>query len=173
MPVTLAAADLSALLACGEPVTLLDVRWALGDPHGRDHFRDGHLPGAVFVDLDAELSAPPSAAAGRHPLPDAAHLQEAARRWGVRRDRLVVAYDDSGNTAAARAWWLLRWGGVADVRILDGGLPAWEQAGGELVAGDETAPEAGTVVLSPGNMPTIDADGAASWQGLLLDARAG
>lgn len=82
----LAGADeVQALLGAGSPVTLLDVRWALGDSNGYQHYVDGHLPGAVFVDLDRELAAPASAAAGRHPLPTPADLQAAARRWGCSR----------------------------------------------------------------------------------------
>lgn len=90
----------------------------------------------MFVDLDAELAAPPSPGEGRHPLPDVGALQAAARRWGISDGQTVVAYDATGNLAAARAWWLLRWAGVADVRLLDGGLAAWD---GELRTGDERA----------------------------------
>lgn len=152
---------------------LLDVRWALGDPDGPQHYLDGHIPGAVFVDLETELAAPPSPARGRHPLPEFTHLQKCARSWGLRAGQPVVVYDATGGMAAARAWWLLRWAGVADVRILDGGLPAWQRAGGDLATGSEPDPAAGDVVLTSGNMPVIDADGAAGWDGLLLDARAG
>ena len=92
---------------------LLDVRWALGDDRGRERYLAGHLPGAVYVDLDTELADPPSPRAGRHPLPSVQRLQSAARRWGVRTGAPVVAYDAGGGTAAARAWWLLRWAGPA------------------------------------------------------------
>ncbi|MGY1715480.1 sulfurtransferase [Geodermatophilus sp. SYSU D01106] len=170
MSVLVRAAD---LLAGPRPV-LLDVRWALGDPHGRERYRAGHLPGAVFADLDTELAAPASAAQGRHPLPAVADLQAAARRWGIRSGSAVVAYDATGGLAAARAWWLLRWGGLADVRLLDGGLDAWGAAGGELETGD-VVPEPGDVVLTGGGMPTLTADEAAALPasgGVLLDARA-
>lgn len=158
----------------GRPPALLDVRWALGDPHGHDRYRAGHLPGAVFVDLDAELAGPPSAEAGRHPLPAVADLQAAARRWGVRTGQTVVAYDDSGSLAAARAWWLLLWGGVTDVALLDGGLAAWRAAGLPLEEG-EVLPEPGDVELSGGALPVLDADATAALAagGLVLDARAG
>ena len=135
MDVLISAEELARL----SDVTLLDVRWAIGDPHGREHYVAAHLPGAVFVDMATELAAPPSASAGRHPLPAVSDLQRAARRWGVRRGRPVVIYDATSGLAAARAWWLLRWGGVSDVRILDGGLPAWS---GPLEAGEVT-PEPG------------------------------
>ncbi|WP_405498831.1 sulfurtransferase [Nocardia sp. NBC_00511] len=166
--------ELAELLAGDSArVRLLDVRWALGDPDGPQHYLDGHIPGAVFVDLETELADPPSAAKGRHPLPDLAHLQKYARSWGLCDGDTVVVYDATGGMAAARAWWLLRWAGLADVRILDGGLPAWERAGAKVVAGEEPDPTPGTVVLTPGHLPTIDADTAAGWDGLLLDARAG
>ena len=162
--------ELRETIGRGDAPTLLDVRWALGDPHGHDHYRAGHIPGAVYVDLDTELAAPPSPAGGRHPLPDLEALQAAARRWGVRNRKPVVVYDDNGGTAAARAWWLLRWGGLTDVRILDGALNSWT---GELSTGDET-PEPGDVGLSDGHLPTLTADEAANLAGkaVLLDARA-
>jgi len=154
-------------------VRLLDVRWALGDPDGPQHYLDGHIPGAVFVDLETELAAPPSPAAGRHPLPKVAVLQRCARSWGLCEGDPVVVYDAAGGTAAARAWWLLRWAGIADVRLLDGGLPAWTAAGRELSTGAEPDPEPGDVNFTGGVLPVIDARGAARWHGTLLDARAG
>src|SRR5690606_3012870 len=137
-------------------VRLLDVRWALDDPDGPQHYLSGHIPGAVFVDLETELAAPPSPAAGRYPLPKAAVLERCARSWGVCQGDSVVVYDASGGAAAARAWWLLRWGGIADVRLLDGGLPAWTAAGHELAVGAEPDPEPGDVRLAGGALPVID-----------------
>ena len=172
--VLIEAVALAGALASDEPPVLLDVRWALGRTDGHEQYLAGHLPSAVYVDLDTELAAPPSPEAGRHPLPDVAALEAAARRWGVREGSSVVAYDASGGTSAARAWWLLRWAGVGDVRLLDGGLDAWTAAGLSLESG-QVVPESGDVVLRPGALPTIDADAAASWarDGALLDARAG
>lgn len=157
----------------GCPV-LLDVRWALGMTDGHDQYRAGHLPGAVYVDLEAELAAPGAPAAGRHPLPSGAAFQHAARHWGVSADSRVVVYDAVGGTSAARAWWLLRYFGVEDVRILDGGLAAWTADGRALERGEVT-PEPGDVVVRPGGMPVLDADDAAALaggEGVLLDARA-
>lgn len=152
--------------------TLLDVRWALGDPHGREHHLEAHLPGAVYVDMNAELAALATAVAGRHPLPAIADLQAAARRWGVRSDRPVVVYDATGGLAAARAWWLLRWGGHPDVRILDGGLAAWTAAGRPVESGPVAA-EPGDVELTPGHLPVLEIDDVPGFDGVLLDARAG
>ncbi|GAB4084319.1 sulfurtransferase [Myceligenerans cantabricum] len=158
----------------GVPV-LLDVRWALGMTDGAEQYRAGHLPGAVYVDLETELAAPASPSAGRHPLPSASAFQAAARRWGVREDSRVVVYDGVGGTSAARAWWLLRYYGSDDVRILDGGLDGWTAAGYALEVGRVTA-EPGDLVARPGGMPVLDAADAAELadgDGVLLDARAG
>ncbi|MFC4034830.1 sulfurtransferase [Streptomyces polygonati] len=174
-PVLVPAAELLAETAGDRPPVLLDVRWALGDPDGRGHYRRGHIPTAVYVDLDTELASPAGPSGGRHPLPDPAALQRHARRWGITADRPVVVYDDAGGLAAARAWWLLRWAGVADVRLLDGSLAAWRAAGGPLAEGEETAAAPGDIVLSPGRLPVLTADRAAELPsyGVLLDARAG
>ncbi len=167
--------ELAELLAAGRRPHLLDVRWRLGGPPGRDEYRAGHIPGAVYVDLDDELAAPAGPGVGRHPLPPPADLEAAARSWGLRAGDPVVAYDDAGNLSAARAWWLLRWAGVEDVRLLDGGLAAWRAAGLPVATGDEGA-EPGDIELKAGQLPTVDPDGAAALVaagGLLLDARAG
>jgi len=168
------ARDLANEQAGVRPPVLLDVRWKLGDADGARHHEAGHLPGAVYVDLDSELAGPIGTRTGRHPLPEIDGLQAAARRWGVRTGDAVVAYDDNAGQSAARAWWLLRWAGLADVRILDGGLAAWTAAGFDLETGP-VVPAAGDVELSPGHLPVLDADAAATMagQGRLLDARAG
>ncbi|MER7438774.1 rhodanese-like domain-containing protein, partial [Pseudonocardia alni] len=132
---------------------VLDVRWRLAGPPGRADHGAHRVPGAVFVDLDTELSAGPArpGPGGRHPLPEPAALQEVLRRAGIRDeagDQLVVAYDDLDGSVAARAWWLLRWAGVAPgrVRVLDGGFAGW-QAARLPVAG--TGPGAGTPEPEP------------------------
>jgi len=169
-PVVIGAEELYRRVAEPEPPLLLDVRWALGDPNGAEHYRAGHLPGAVYVDLDTELAGPPGA--GRHPLPPVDQLQAAARRWGLSQGRSVVVYDNTGGLAAGRAWWLLRWAGVPDVRLLDGGLAAWRAAGYAEGTGAARTRAAGDVVLRGGHLPTITADEAAAWSGTLFDARA-
>jgi thiosulfate/3-mercaptopyruvate sulfurtransferase len=152
-------------------VALLDVRWRLGGPPGIEAYRRGHLPGAVFVDLDRDLAAPPGAG-GRHPLPDAPDFQAAMRRAGVRRDDLVVVYDDADATAAARAWWTLRYFGHERVRVLDGGYHAWVEAG-QPVTTEAPDVEEGDFTATPGHLPLLDADGAlaVAKDGVLLDAR--
>lgn len=166
--------DLAATLSGPNPPVLLDVRWRLGGPPGHEEYLTGHIPGAVFVDLDRELALPPEVRRpedGRHPLPLPDALEADLRRWGICDGSAVVAYDDSGNTAAARAWWLLRWAGVEDVRLLDGGLSAWMAAGG-AVATDEVEATPGSATVRPGSLPTVGVEALEAWTGTLLDARA-
>lgn len=169
----ISARELAALLNRGATVRLLDVRWRLDRPDGRAEYLEGHLPGAVYVDLDHELASHGRPEDGRHPLPTRDALERAARRWGLRDGDTVVAYDDAGGLAAARAWWLLSHAGVADVRVLDGGLSAWTREGLPLEAGD-VEPEPGDVVLHDVTEGVAGIDDAAAWpgRGVLLDVRA-
>ncbi|MET0740663.1 MAG: sulfurtransferase [Candidatus Nanopelagicales bacterium] len=162
--------DLHVLLA-QDNLVLLDVRWRLQGPPGRESYAAGHLPRAVFVDLDAVLAGP-AGDGGRHPLPDPADFEAAMRHAGVRSTSRVVAYDDGDLVPAARAWWLLRWSGHDAVQVLDGGYAAWTGAG--LPTTQEVFdPTPGDVVVAPGAMPVVDADDAArlATEGVLVDAR--
>ncbi|MEU5787262.1 sulfurtransferase [Micromonospora purpureochromogenes] len=166
--------QLAAALAEPDPPTLLDVRWRLTGPPGREDYAAGHLPGAVFVDLDTALCGPPGAA-GRHPLPDPAALQAVLRAAGVRAGHPVVVYDGGDGMAAARAWWTLRWAGHRPVRLLHGGWPAW-LAAGLPVSTEVPAPPPGDVTVRPGALPVLDTAAAAALaaadEGVLLDVRA-
>ncbi|NGO79821.1 sulfurtransferase [Streptomyces sp. YC504] len=178
MNAIISAAELASESKGQYPPVLLDVRWQLtlakaaGEPSfdGRAAYAAGHIPGAVYVDLDTALAGP-AGTGGRHPLPDLEVFAEAMRAAGVRQDRPVVVYDGGQSWAAARAWWLLRWAGHPSVRVLDGGLAAWD---GELST-EPPSVEPGDFVPRPGAVPLLDADGAAALarEGLLLDARAG
>lgn len=167
-------AGLDDLLGSERPPIVLDIRWRLDAPDGREAYRSGHIPGAVYVSLDDELAGHGEPADGRHPLPAAAEFEAAARRWGLNDGDTVVVYDDWQSFGAARAWWMLTDAGVADVRLLDGGLGSWRTAGLPLETGD-VEPEAGTVTLHPGHLPqlTIDEAAALPAHGALLDVRAG
>jgi thiosulfate/3-mercaptopyruvate sulfurtransferase len=175
------ANELAALLneaaSGGAPVRVLDVRWSLGGPAGLPFYEGGHIPGAVYVDLDTELARHGEPHEGRHPLPATDDFQKTARSWGLNDGETVVVYDNWNSLAAGRAWWLLRYMGAADVRVLDGALPAWMAAGHPLAAGsdDMTNVTTGTITLSAGHEPVLTADDAASLgeTGVLLDARAG
>ncbi|MDT0531614.1 sulfurtransferase [Micromonospora sp. DSM 115977] len=168
------AGRLAVELGQPDPPTLLDVRWRLVGAPGREDYAAGHLPGAVFVDLDTALCGPPGPA-GRHPLPDAAALQAALRAAGVRAGRPLVVYDGGDGMAAARAWWTLRWAGHRPVRLLHGGFPAW-LAAGLPVSTEVPTPQPGDVEVRPGALPVLDAAQAARLaaadDGVLLDVRA-
>ncbi|MCX4765530.1 sulfurtransferase [Streptomyces sp. NBC_01275] len=178
MNAIISASELASDLTGANPPVVLDVRWQLtlakaaGEPpfDGRAAYAAGHVPGAVYVDLDRELAGTPGTG-GRHPLPDVTEFGAAMRRAGVSAGRPVVVYDGGQGWAAARAWWLLCWTGHPDVRVLDGGLPTWE---GELSV-DVPAPLEGDFAPTPGAVGLLDADAAAALagSGVLFDARAG
>jgi len=153
--------------------TLLDVRWSLGDPGGYDAYLGGHLPGAVYVDLESELSGPPGLG-GRHPLPAAEVFAEAMRHVGVTDQRQVVVYDGGSGLGAARLWWLLSDAGHRLVRVLDGGYAGWIAAGRPIEAGDVT-PKRGTFMPEPGHRQVVDTEGVIQHLrdgGALYDVRA-
>lgn len=157
----------------GSRLVLLDVRYEVGRSDGEERYLEGHIPGAVFVDLETELAAPPSAEEGRHPLPTPEQLQRAAQRWGVTNESVVVMYDDWSSFAAARAWWLLVHAGLHDVRILDGGLSAWRDSGRPLEVGQRVVTPS-SVELDWGNLRELRADDVEPFAaaGVLIDARA-
>lgn len=164
--------ELSDLREQGAPVRVIDVRWRLDRPDGRAEYLGGHVPGAVYVPLDSELSTHGAPSEGRHPLPSTQTLQAATRRWGVDDGDLVIAYDDAKGLAAARAWWLLRQAGV-DVRVLEGGFRGWLAAGFDVDT-DDVIPQAGNATLQEIGADALTIDEAAAFpaSGVLLDVRA-
>ena len=152
-------------------MTVLDIRYRMGGgPSGPGEYSLGHVPGAAYVDLDTELAAAPGAG-GRHPLPDTAQFEAAMRRAGVREDRPVVVYDDWTGLGAGRAWWLLRFHGHHDTRLLDGGWSAWVVDGGEVERGVNINAEPGDFTARPGQLPVVEADRVLGVP-VLVDARA-
>ncbi len=169
----ISATELEELIASGSiSLTILDIRWQLATGADRDAYERGHIPGASFIDLDTQLAAPPGRG-GRHPLPEPGQFAADMRAVGVNEDCPVVVYDAENASAAARAWWLLRYFGHRQVAVLNGGLASWVSEGFPLAtAVPESAP--GDFIARPGGMPVLDADGAAAvaQRGVLLDARA-
>jgi len=151
-------------------LVIADVRWYLDDRSGRHAYDAGHVPGAVFVDLDTDLAGPPSFTGGRHPLPDPVEFSRTMSRLGIGDTHRVVAYDDVGGAIAARMWWMLD---VMDVpaAILDGGIGAWE---GQLST-DATEPVRSCFTTRPwpvDRVVTADQIGPTSGSdALVLDAR--
>jgi thiosulfate/3-mercaptopyruvate sulfurtransferase len=163
--------ELVGLLDARQPVVLLDVI----DERGVAPEDRPKIPGALSVHLATDFSGKPTAASGKRPLPDIHDLASKVRSWGISRDATVVVFDNSSGAQASRAWWTLRWAGLANVRVLDGGFQAWTAA--NLPQSNHIATRAGLAgdaALTPGCMPTIDADHAANLakDSRLLDARA-
>ena len=163
--------QLRGLMEGDNPPSILAMQ-SVNPYTGRVSDRARRVPGAVDAEVYTEFAGPASRKDGQRPLPDINALQACARRWGLRHDRTVIVYDDDRNMTAARAWWVLRWAGLADVRVLDGGLAAWQAAGMPLAYAPDL-PTPSTITLSPGNMPELDAAGAKhlARAGILLDAR--
>jgi thiosulfate/3-mercaptopyruvate sulfurtransferase len=169
----IAAEELAELLTPSNPAaTVLDVRWQLPTGADRHGYLEGHIPGAVFVDLDRQLADPPGQR-GRHPLPSAERFTAGMRAAGVSGGQPVIVYDESTSMAAARAWWLLRYFGHPEVAVLDGGLHAWAVAGRPLQT-ESPSTKGGDFVARPGGMPIVEADdvGDVAARGVLIDARA-
>jgi thiosulfate/3-mercaptopyruvate sulfurtransferase len=176
----ISATELRALQQQDTSLVLLDCGFELTDPAaGERAHAQGHLPGAIYAHLERDLSGPKQdpdgVFRGRHPLPDRAAFATTVARWGITPRSPVVAYDTHGGPYAARAWWLLRWLGHADVAVLDGGTAAWREAGGGFESTVSRPAQAPPYPPAAAAMPTIDA--AALQRGLgrlrVVDARAG
>lgn len=172
-------AELAEELATADPESrpvLLDVRWTLnrGSDGNREEYLAGHLPGAAFLDLEAGLSGALAGdgSGGRHPMPDQDAAQAAFRQAGVFDDRPVVVYDAATSLGAARAWWLLTYYGKDDVRVLNGGVAAWQRQGHPVETG-EVETEPGDLVVTPGGRRLLDAEGVEHYldRHQVIDAR--
>lgn len=147
------------LAAHGDDATwrIVDCRHDLAQPDaGEQRFRAAHIPGALFMHLDRDLSGAKTGRNGRHPLPEPAQLAQTLMRAGISNQAQVVAYDDAGGMFAARLWWLLRWLGHDKVALLDGGLQAWQRAGYPLT--DRITVPAPATFHWQLAAPTVDAD---------------
>jgi thiosulfate/3-mercaptopyruvate sulfurtransferase len=160
-------------------VRVVDVRWYLGRRRGgAEAYERGHIPEAVYLDVDRDLAAPPGSGPGRHPLPDAKAFARTLAGLGVTPSSIVVAYDDAGGAIAARLWWLLRYFNHPGGRVLDGGIQAWTARGHALSTDDPFVLLSSEMELSPGGAGVVDKTEVNALRGdprgalLLLDARA-
>lgn len=175
-PPLISPLELAALLRSGpgSAPLLLDVRWALGSDTGFDDYLQGHLPGAIFVDLMRDLSGVPGedGGGGRHPMPHPDDFELDLAECGVDNGRLVTVYDEGNSYAAARCWWILRHFGKFDVAVLDGGISAWRAHRLPIEAGLRNIEE-GDFTLGRGVGRVLDAQGAALYaaEGVLIDSR--
>jgi thiosulfate/3-mercaptopyruvate sulfurtransferase len=167
--------ELADDLASGRTLVLADVRWTLNGPPGEPEYEQGHLPGALWVDLETELTTH-GPTGGRHPLPRPEVFEEAMRRIGVSAGVPVVVYDGATSLAASRLWWLLSDAGHPDVRVLDGGFAGWQDAGLEVETGPSRPRGRGDFVARPGRRRVLSAADVArllaSGERTLVDVRA-
>jgi len=149
-------------------IRIVDIRWSLLGGAGRDAYERGHIPGAVFVDLEAVTGRE---GGGRHPLPTGAQFEEEMQQAGISAATRVVAYDDAGGSIASRLWFLLRWFGHDAQAVLDGGIGAW----GKLLTAEIPTVGRGTLRSSePDRSKILDFDDVRKLAGVpVLDARAG
>jgi thiosulfate/3-mercaptopyruvate sulfurtransferase len=169
------AAELRRMLDSKSPLVVLDCSFDLVDTEaGERSYREGHLPQALYVSLEHDLSGPKTGRNGRHPLRERADYAQWMGHIGIAPGNPVVAYDRQGGMYAARAWWVLRWMGHADVVLLDGGLAAWQQAGGTLTTDVPTPTRVTPYPSQPPSLPTVDAQQlqARLNEVLVIDARA-
>ena len=162
-------------MSAGTPLVVLDTSFDLADTSaGERSWREAHLPGALYLHLDRDLSAAKTGANGRHPLPDRQAFAARVGALGITPARQVVVYDRQQGTYAARAWWMLRWLGHAAAAVLDGGLAAWQAAGGSLESALPTPTPAPPYPPREPLVDTIDAAALAAQLGnvMLIDARA-
>ena len=174
---TLICADaLHTLLGSSRPMVLIDTGFDLADvAAGERSWREGHIPGSLYLHLDRDLSGPKTGTNGRHPLPARDVFAATLGRCGVTPQTQVVTFDRQGGMYAARLWWMLRWMGHSAAAVLDGGVAAWVAAGATLVTEDSAATAAPPYPERPALAATIDADALATRLGCarLIDARAG
>jgi thiosulfate/3-mercaptopyruvate sulfurtransferase len=174
----ISATELAALLSSSRKPVVIDTSFDLADTDAGDkRFRASHVPGSHYLHLDRDLSATKNGRNGRHPLPDRADFARTVAALGVDPETQVVALDGQGGVYAARLWWMLRWLGHRNVAVLDGGIQAWQRAGGALADQPSAAPVPTPTPYPdrPSLSPTVDADGVATRapRRALLDARSG
>jgi len=175
----ISAAQLRQLLDDHQPVLVMDCSFDLMNPAaGRQQFEAAHIPGAVHVDLDEHLSdktGPDRASGGRHPLPSRETFARRLQALGLNPGQQVVAMDRQGANYCGRLWWMLKWCGHEAVAVLDGGLAAWQAAGGAVAEGASPAPHPGRFELQPARAETLAAQDIARRLGqpdlTLVDAR--
>ncbi|MFZ3139202.1 sulfurtransferase [Polaromonas sp.] len=189
----ISAAQLQALMKSGQPLRIFDCTFELMQPHaGEQHYQAAHIPGAIYADLETALSArhgmpgahgvitatgaDAPASGGRHPLPNREKFATWLSSVGMGNEMQAVVYDRNGANYCGRLWWMLKWAGHENVAVLDGGLQAWQAAGGAASSGEEPAHFQTHFLLGPERATLVDADRVASQLGrpvqTLLDARA-
>lgn len=155
----------------GKNHTILAALWEPAAGKAWSKYQSEHIPTALFCDPASQLVGMPSSTRGRNPIPPIEALNRAVESWGVQPGRPIYVYDSGNCLFAARAWWVLRWAGIEDVYILDGGFARWDGDGFPTVAGPGGVVVPHAVQITAGSLPTADLDEVRGFEGLLLDAR--
>lgn len=171
MSVFVASEDLREQIRTGKKLTVLAALWDAREGNAWSKFQSEHIPTAQYCNPAEHLVGTPGSQVGRNPLPSTQRMQDSFRAWGIESGRPVVIYDTGSGEFASRAWWTLRWAGVEDVHILDGGFPAWERAGFETIAGPGPVSVRTELDVAPGHLPTASIDDVRAFKGMLIDAR--
>lgn len=172
MTVVMSPVELRDALASGAKITLVGSFWSPNPGGGRGAFCSGHIPNSVFCDPALSLAGVPSSTAGRNPMPDPDNLAQDFARWGINSDFPVVVYDEGRGLFAARFWWVLRWAGIENVRVLDGGLAAWRALDGTReVTGPGSLPRYSNLRPHPGQQRVVDIEEVRRTERTLIDAR--
>lgn len=172
MTITISVDELATRIKEGHKETILAAIWDKPGSPGREQFRSEHISTALFCDVAFALSGVPGSTIGRNPLPNKDTLDHWIAGWGLQPNRQVVVYDNNHGLFAARAWWILKWAGIDNVVILDGGQQEWERAGHQTLGGPgNLASYSQSMKAQPGQMPTATIDDVKAHTGLLIDAR--
>src|SRR4051812_9486381 len=161
----ISATELAALLSSSRKPVVIDTSFDLADTDaGEKRFRASHVPGSHYLHLDRDLSAAKTGRNGRHPLPDRGEFARTVAALGIGPETQVVALDAQGGAYAARLWWMLRWLGHRAVAVLDGGMQAWQRAGGALTDQPSASPLPTPTPYPerPSLAPSVDAAGVAT-----------
>lgn len=172
MKTTISVDELTDLIQHGRDFVVIDVR-SDRDAAVHGDYNSAHIPLAIYCDPSVDLAGVPDREAGRNPMPELARVEEAVRRWGISEDHLVVVYDIGDGFFSARAWWVLNWAGLKNVRVLEGGMQAWIDKGYQLAYGPGNRPQPGKFQATAGNMAVIDIPEVKTWteHGVLIDVR--
>ena len=172
MTTSISVRELHDLIHSGNHIAVIDARWSR-ECSAFEHYSSGHIPLALFCDPPIDLVGIPDRSAGRNPLPEEVRIKEAIRRWGLSNKHTVVVYDSGDGLIASRAWWVLKWAGLEDVRVLRGGMQAWLDYGFASAYGPGNLPQPADLKVSVGQMPVVDVEEVGKWpsHGVLVDAR--
>ena len=171
MSILISPQELNDRIGHGAKTLVLASLWVPQEGGSFQAFRTQHIPTALFCDTAAALAGTPSSSVGRNPLPDPDKLQLWFEKWGLNDARDIVVYDEGKGLFSSRAWWILTWAGVKNVRILDGGMAAWERAGYPLVGGPGNLGRGEAQTVQPGQLPVATIDEVKNFDGLLIDTR--